>query len=94
MHTITIELISVILFVVLAFVCGYSAGHKVGRKEAMHMAGAFMASIKQTFEEIAKNNLKKREESKNSFLEFLNAITPMNAPTGQSSDKPKEDNLE
>ena len=76
----SMDLLTVILMVVLAFICGYSAGHKFGRDEVRRNINNTIGSINQIFEHQAKKMEEVRKQivdNKNNpkgFLELLNQI--------------------
>lgn len=87
MTGIVLDLFTVILMVVLAFVCGYSAGHKFGRSEVLHALQEAVKTITKTTKpqqsiDISQNNTEKYKkileqysDRKFSFMEALKEST-------------------
>ena len=79
MTGIMIDVFTVILLVILAFICGYSAGHKFGRDEVRRSFNAVLDSVNKTIDDQTKRmeEARKQMESKGNpkgFLELLNQL--------------------
>ena len=93
---------TVILMVVLAFICGYSAGHKFGRDEVRRSFDAALGEINKVIED----QTKKMEEARRQmtegkgnpmrFLNFLNQIGEdmKKARSEQAEETKKEQNTD
>ena len=88
MTGIQLDLLTVILLVILSFVCGYSAGHKVGRYEVQNFVIKTMEEIQKTREEMASNKEKEMEAKKEQVTSFLKILDDLS----KRKDIPKGDN--
>lgn len=73
MTGISLDLLSVILFIVLSFACGFIGGHKTGRQETTKMVMDAIDQAKKDMEEMENKKKRNAEEGRKAFIELLSA---------------------
>ena len=86
MFGINIDLFPVILMVILAFICGYSGGHRFGREETYAAFNKAIEETKKSLIEVNENTKHNAEEKAKTLMDILQEI----AKIGDNKEDPHE----
>lgn len=84
MFGINIDLFPVILMVILAFICGYSGGHRLGREETYVAISKAIEETKKSLIEVNENTKRNAEEKAKTLMDILQEMAKI--PTKKKED--------